>query len=157
MNKKKTELLGINFSTASQRLRKNLLFALVVDADKNICFHCHKVIDSVDEFSIEHKEPWMSSKNPVQAFFSIENIAYSHLYCNIAAAEKPHKKFFTDESRKEKQFARWATTRQLANQNEAVCQRAILTNNAGHSSFAWRKKKTKNEHNKKKKDFQWLK
>ena len=101
MNKKKTELLGINFSTASQRLRKNLLFALVVDADKNICFHCHKVIDSVDEFSIEHKEPWMSSKNPVQAFFSIENIAYSHLYCNIAAAEKPHKKFFTDESRKE--------------------------------------------------------
>lgn len=88
-NKKKSEQLGMPIGTASAKLRKSILFNILKETGKNICFQCGKEINSEDELSIEHKVPWLDSSNPVELFFSLENIAFSHLKCNIGAARHP--------------------------------------------------------------------
>lgn len=54
-----------------------------------------------ENFSIEHKTPWLDSENPLELYFSLENIDFSHHVCNIKAARKPHKRFHTEEERYE--------------------------------------------------------
>lgn len=81
----KHDQLGMNPSTASGRLVKDILFSLIVETGKNICFHCQKEINRKN-FSIEHKIPWLHSEDPKKLFFDLGNIAFSHLKCNIAAA-----------------------------------------------------------------------
>lgn len=84
-NREKSALLGMPFGTASNRLRKAILFRLVQRLNEDKCFRCGKSIVSVDDLSIEHKESWQSAYDPVEAFFSLDNISFSHLSCNIAA------------------------------------------------------------------------
>jgi len=100
-NKKKSELLGVAHGTAQHRLRKSIMFMLVVETNKNICSHCKKIIDNIDHFSIEHISPWMSAEDPKESFYSLNNIAFSHLSCNSSAASKPYQKYFTKEERLE--------------------------------------------------------
>lgn len=66
--------------TASNRLRKSIMFKYVVMAGENFCFKCGAEIESVDDLSIEHKEPW-EGVSP-ELFFDLDNIAFSHLRCN---------------------------------------------------------------------------
>jgi len=82
------EQLGMNPSTASNRLVKDLLFDFVVKAGKDTCFRCGEKVTR-ETLSIEHKEAWLDSSDPVKNFFSLDNIAYSHLACNTAAGRKP--------------------------------------------------------------------
>lgn len=82
-NAKKVEVLGMPFGTASARLKKNIMFALLKKHSEDVCFQCSKQIMTVDELSVEHKDPWMA--NGVEAFWDINNIAFSHLYCNVRA------------------------------------------------------------------------
>jgi hypothetical protein len=82
---KKSLQLGMNPSTASGRLVKDILFSLVVETKKDICYHCKEKINRED-FSIEHKNPWLDSENPHKLFFDLDNIAFSHLSCNIRAS-----------------------------------------------------------------------
>lgn len=91
-NKKKNDLLGMPHGTATGRLRKAILFQLVQETNKDICFRCGNKIESIDDLSIEHKTSWQSSKNPVESFFDLKNITFSHLDCNISSANKniPH-------------------------------------------------------------------
>ena len=84
-NKKKTQQLGMPIGTASAILRKNIMFALIRQLDLDICFQCGERIEGADELSIEHKVPYLDSKNPKELFFSLDNIAFSHLTCNIGA------------------------------------------------------------------------
>lgn len=86
--KKKTEQLGMNPSTAQNRLKKDILFSLIKKLDLHLCYQCKKKINSVEELSIEHKVPWLDSDNPKELFFDLDNIAFSHLKCNISAARK---------------------------------------------------------------------
>lgn len=81
-NEVKAEQLGMPFGTASHRLRKLILFNLLVKAKDNFCFKCKGKIGDVADLSIEHKEPWLYSDDPVKNFFDLENIAFSHLRCN---------------------------------------------------------------------------
>ena len=74
------------FGTASQKLRKMIMFDLVKQLGKDICYRCGKKIESIEEFSIEHKEPWLHSNDPKKLFFSLDNIAFSHCKCNRKAA-----------------------------------------------------------------------
>lgn len=55
-NQKKSEQLGMPFGTACGRLRKNVMFHLAKKCNENICYHCDLSIDTVEEFSIEHKK-----------------------------------------------------------------------------------------------------
>ena len=96
---KKQSQLGMNPSTASGRLLKDLLFKFLQDAN-HVCHQCGKSMTRED-FSIEHKEPWLDSKDPLKLFFDLNNIAFSHKSCNMAAARKPNKLVLTPEERKQ--------------------------------------------------------
>lgn len=83
MDRKKQQL-GMNPSTASAKLIKDLLFDFVIKSGHK-CFRCGGILTR-DTFSIEHKVSWLNSDNPLKLFFDINNIAYSHLVCNVAAS-----------------------------------------------------------------------
>lgn len=85
---RKNEALGMNYSTASNRLVKDLLFNFIEVTGKNLCYRCNKPMER-SNFSIEHKEAWLGAEDPVKAFFDLNNISYSHLSCNIIASNQP--------------------------------------------------------------------
>lgn len=92
-NEIKHKLLGEPIGTATAKLRKKILFKLVQDAGLDICFQCKQKIETIDDFSIEHKASWQYAKNPKEAFYDLDNIAFSHLHCNITTVpnrKTPH-------------------------------------------------------------------
>lgn len=80
-NARKTAFLGMPGGTAQARLKKAILFKYVQMAGDDICFRCHNKIASIDELSIEHKQPWLYIS--VDLFWDMDNIAFSHLKCNL--------------------------------------------------------------------------
>jgi hypothetical protein len=74
------------FGTANNRLRKSLLYDYAKRCNEDFCFRCQVRIDSIEEFSIEHKVSWYYADNPEFAFFDLNNIAFSHISCNIRAS-----------------------------------------------------------------------
>ncbi len=82
---KKHEQLGMNPSTASGRLVKDLLFNFIVKTGNDSCFRCGSKLTR-GTFSIEHKTNWLDSGKAVELFFDMDNISYSHLSCNRDAA-----------------------------------------------------------------------
>ena len=76
----KTRQLGMPFGTASNKLRKLILFKYIKMAGEDMCFKCGKKISIVDDLSIEHKIPWQGKTNDL--FWNLDNIAFSHLKCN---------------------------------------------------------------------------
>jgi len=81
-NAKKTEQLGISFSTANSQLRKMIMFKLVQQAGLDICHQCKRKIEEIENFSIEHKVPWLDKENAKELFFDLNNIGFSHTRCN---------------------------------------------------------------------------
>ena len=90
-NKVKNEQLGMSHGAACNILKKNILFRLLCELSYNICYRCGEIIESVDSISIDHKEPWLHSKNPRESFFNLDNIAFSHMKCNTSNARRPNK------------------------------------------------------------------
>ena len=89
---KKRMQLGMPFGTACGRLKKQLLFSLLLKYKENICYRCGKLIDSSEDLSIEHKIDWLDSSNPKQIFFDTNNIGFSHCKCNYSHASKLYAK-----------------------------------------------------------------
>ena len=94
-NEKRSRQLGMPFGTATNKLRKQILFRLVQKCEMDICYQCNEKIENVSQLSIEHKMPWLDSDDPLTSFFDSQNIAFSHLSCNSAAsrgyqAERKH-------------------------------------------------------------------
>ncbi len=106
-NEKKRALLGMPFGTATGKLRKALLFKLAGLQGMLNCYRCAKAIESVDDFSIEHKTAWASSTDPVKTFFDVENIAFSHPGCNSRAAANPRKTYKDAAERSRAGFSRY--------------------------------------------------
>ena len=100
MNDKKSVQLGIAFGTACHRLRKLILFNLVKETGRAVCFRCKQEIISSDDLSIDHMEVWLDSNKPIEKFFDYSNIAYSHGSCNTAACRR-NKRYFTPEAKRE--------------------------------------------------------
>lgn len=92
MNKKRL-LGGVPYGTAMARLRKSILFSLVVELKRNFCHRCGAEIETEAELSIEHKEAWQQHATPREAFYGLWNISFSHLSCNVSAGCRPNKKF----------------------------------------------------------------
>lgn len=84
MSVKKTSQLGMNPSTASNRLVKDLLFKLVCETGRNMCYQCGGELTR-ETFSIEHMNPWVDSEDPVKNYFDLDNISFSHHSCNVGA------------------------------------------------------------------------
>ena len=82
----KTDQLGMNPGTASNRLKKNLLFEFAKRLDMHWCYQCGAEIKDCDDFTVEHKTPWLHSEDPRGLFFDIDNIAFSHKSCNYSAS-----------------------------------------------------------------------
>lgn len=90
-NRNKDRQLGMSHGTAANRLRKMILFKLIQQLGLDICFQCTKPIYKIDNLSVEHKIPWLNSNDPVGLYFDLENIAFSHLSCNISAGVTSNK------------------------------------------------------------------
>ena len=88
----------MNPSTASHRLIKDLLFSFITKEEQK-CFQCGGELTR-DTFSVEHKIPWLHSEKPLDLFFDLDNIAFSHLGCNSRAARRPHKVYKSEADRK---------------------------------------------------------
>jgi hypothetical protein len=87
MSDKKKEQLGMNPSTASGRLVKDVLWSLIVQTKQDVCCKCKQSMTR-ETFSIEHVKPWLDSNDPVGLYFDLDNISFSHLSCNISDARK---------------------------------------------------------------------
>ena len=85
-DKKRGELLGMTFPTAQSRMQKALLFKLAGDVVS--CYRCKQPITDIVEFSIDHKESWQKAQDPIEAFFNLENVTFSHIKCNMSAGGK---------------------------------------------------------------------
>lgn len=83
MSNKKQQQLGMNPSTASGKLVRDVLWKLVAQTEQDACCKCGEPM-SRETFSIEHVTPWLDSEDPVGLYFDLENISFSHLRCNIA-------------------------------------------------------------------------
>ncbi len=79
-NKRKSEFLGISFSTANYRLHRMLLFRMAKKAGDNDCFRCGKKITKLEEFTLDHKKQWLDVSE--ELFWSLSNVAFSHQTCN---------------------------------------------------------------------------
>jgi hypothetical protein len=79
---RKKKQLGMNPSTAANRLTRMILFELVQQTKKDDCFKCGEKIESYDTMSIEHKVDWLHSDSPAELFWDLGNIAFSHKCCN---------------------------------------------------------------------------
>lgn len=99
MSAKKAFQLGESLGAASNRLIKDLLFKLAIETGHR-CHQCGEALTR-DQFSIEHKTPWLDSDDPIKNFFDLENIAFSHRRCNIRAARRPNRLPLTTEQRRE--------------------------------------------------------
>ena len=87
-NKTKSDQLGMPIGTASARLKKNIMFDLLCRLNENKCYQCGEEIQSAENLSVEHKVPYLHSENPQELFFNLDNIAFSHLKCNVKAARR---------------------------------------------------------------------
>lgn len=79
----------MHHATASGRLVKDILFKFIQDAGHK-CYRCGGNLTR-ETFSIEHKESWLDSHDPVGLYFDLDNIAFSHFSCNISAANSGRK------------------------------------------------------------------
>jgi hypothetical protein len=80
-NRKAVETLGMPQGTASNRLRKMLLFRQLKKHNENTCVRCGKEIETVDELSVEHIKPWEGIS--ADLFWNLDNVAFSHMKCNV--------------------------------------------------------------------------
>ena len=80
---KKSQQLGMNFSTASGRLERMILFRFVNQTGQANCYRCGKVILCYGDLSVEHKIAWQNVDPAL--FWDLENIAFSHKRCNTLA------------------------------------------------------------------------
>lgn len=85
---------------AANSLRKLILFDLAGRLDLLTCYQCGNPIETVREFSIEHKQPWEGAENEEAVFFDFDNIAFSHLGCNSGACRRQRLGLSTRERHK---------------------------------------------------------
>lgn len=85
-NAKILDLLGMPYGRASSRLKKMILYDLAKQCNRLSCYRCQSTIETVAEFSVDHKEPYLDVSP--ELFWDLSNIAFSHLTCNISAARK---------------------------------------------------------------------
>ncbi|NHZ94571.1 HNH endonuclease [Massilia sp. CCM 8734] len=116
---KKTLQLGMNPSTAANRLKVDLLFSFAIKLGHK-CHRCNAELVR-DNFSVEHMTPWLDSADPKGAFFDLENIAFSHLSCNSRVKRDPRQVYFTVEERR---IGRTAQIKQWKQSNYSPKKRA---------------------------------
>lgn len=83
--------LGMDFGKANLRLFKMVVWSMAKKSSMNLCFHCNQPIERSEDLSIEHKEPWRGTNSRdarPELFWNLENIAFSHGWCNSGGATR---------------------------------------------------------------------
>ncbi len=109
MSDKKKLQLGMNPSTASGRLVKDILWDFIKKTNQDFCCKCGKVM-ARETFSIEHITPWLDSENPVEKYFDLSNISFSHICCNLEDSRR-NKKFQSEEERSAAERESWRNSK----------------------------------------------
>lgn len=86
MSKVKSERLGMPYGSAYSRLMRMVMFDLCKKCGLDVCYRCGEKIDDLKSFSVDHKKLWSHSDDPLNTFFDISNIAFSHFKCNSGAS-----------------------------------------------------------------------
>lgn len=86
-NAKKSNFLGMDYGTASNRLKKLVMFDMAQRLGEAVCYRCGESINTVDEFTLEHKQPWLDIDSDL--FWALDNLAWSHAHCNTQARRAP--------------------------------------------------------------------
>ena len=76
----------MSVGTATHRLKKSLMLRLAQRCGMDWCCRCGERIDTEHELSVEHVKPWLDVDPSL--FWDLDNIAFSHLSCNIGAARR---------------------------------------------------------------------
>jgi hypothetical protein len=79
--------LGMKYAQAQRKLDKELLYEFAKRLGLLTCPHCHQEIQRQD-FSIDHKTPWLDTDNPQELFYDLSNITFVHRACNSARARR---------------------------------------------------------------------
>ncbi len=103
-NVRTMRLLGAGNAGARQKLDRMLLFDYVGRCNMLYCYQCGEPIEVIEEFSVEHKEPWRIADDPVASFFDLDNVAFSHRRCNTGAANR--RKYATKAERNKAAYKR---------------------------------------------------
>lgn len=74
--------LGVKAGKALGILYKKIRFDQAVRLKEDICCRCGEKITDIDDFTIDHIEPWIHSEDPVDRFYNLDNIGYAHSKCN---------------------------------------------------------------------------
>jgi hypothetical protein len=74
--------LEMSFGKASYILKRMIMFALICELKKDVCYRCDKKIVSDCDLSVDHKNPWLHIDSKL--FWNLDNIAFSHKLCNSA-------------------------------------------------------------------------
>lgn len=75
----KNQQLGIDYGTASSRLKKMILWSFIEKLKLTNCYRCNLSM-SLETYSVDHKNPWLHVDNNL--FWDLNNISFSHLSCN---------------------------------------------------------------------------
>lgn len=94
----KSEALEMSINKAQHRLRKNIMFSMMQRLNEDNCYRCGEKIVDINTLSIEHKTSWLYSEDPKKLFWDLDNIAFSHLKCNISHSNLG--KTMSEEARK---------------------------------------------------------
>ncbi len=77
--------------TSNYKLYRSIMMHLADCLGLCLCHRCGKRIESLREFSVEHKIPWIGHPNAAAVFTDLSNIAFSHLSCNSRAQRRSNK------------------------------------------------------------------
>jgi hypothetical protein len=80
-NHRRSELLGMPFGTACNKLRRMVMFDILQRHEENVCFKCGRIIVKFEDLTLEHKEAWQGGGPTL--FWDLNNIAFSHRQCNM--------------------------------------------------------------------------
>lgn len=72
----------------TSKLRTMIMFNLAKELNKHHCFRCGVEILTAKEFSVDHKIPYRHASNQEELYWSMDNIAFAHLRCNILAGRR---------------------------------------------------------------------
>ncbi|MBV8600761.1 MAG: hypothetical protein JO359_04250 [Candidatus Eremiobacteraeota bacterium] len=75
--------LGLPIGTATNRLKKLILFTLIQETGRDSCLRCKAKISSVNDFAVDHYTPWRNASP--ELFWDLRNIGFSHKRCNSLA------------------------------------------------------------------------
>lgn len=80
--------LGMSHGRACHIIRKEMMFLLIKEAGRDMCYRCGEPILQSSDMSFDHKVSWEHSNNPKELFFDLDNIAFSHRLCNALSADR---------------------------------------------------------------------